>query len=164
MRRGVSLRLALFAAVAVPLGLLGTLALAQWFGDLDAPTAGNTPGEMFEGLIEKPIPADVRHIEGVGDLWQSYNIWLRFHASDRFIESLIAKDYTPVPWTQVERSMRLPQHRGYHRFDPPWDPEGIADKECFEGHVRCRWAQQHHGHHFLVIDRRTGTVYFFGMG
>jgi hypothetical protein len=138
--------------------------LAQGCGWPDGPTAGNTPREMFEGLIESPVPEDVREIEGVGDLWQSYNIWLRFKASDAFIESLLAQGYVRVAWEQVAGHMRLPDQSGYHRFRPSWNPEAIEGKECFAGYIRCRWSGQHSGEHFLVIDRRTGTVYFFGAG
>src|SRR3954471_16209147 len=52
------------------------------------PTCGNTPKEIFEGVIREGIPTGVRELQGVGDMWQSYNVWLRFQAPDTFIDGL----------------------------------------------------------------------------
>jgi hypothetical protein len=119
---------------------------------------------MFAGLIQNPVPEDVDHIEGVGDLWQGYNIWLRFHASKRFINTLISKGYHRTSWKEIARHFELPKDRAYHLFTPAWSPNLIPNKKCFQGLIRCPWSQQHQGHHFLVIDESTGTIYFYGWG
>jgi hypothetical protein len=47
-------------------------------------------------------------------------------------------------------------------FEPPWDPAAVLGKECYETRVTNDWT--HSGEHYILIDRRTGTVYFAGGG
>jgi hypothetical protein len=125
----------------------------------------NSPQEMFEGVIASPVPEDVSSVQGVGDLADTYYVWLRFRATNRFIDALIESGYHPAEWPEVETKVRLPNsHPGYQRFNPPWAPELVAKKECYEGEPACLWSPDAPPTHYLVIDRSIGTVYFFGSG
>jgi hypothetical protein len=145
--------------------LLGTLLLSGCGDSPGGPSMKNSPEEMFEGVIVSPIPEDVSRVEGVGDMADTYYVWLRFRATDRFIDALITSGYNRAEWPEVELRVRLPNvYPGYHKFNPPWAPEAIAKKECYEGHPECPWSPEAQPTHYLVIDRSTGTVYFFGAG
>jgi hypothetical protein len=84
-------------------------------------------------------------------------VWLRFKASDDFMNQLVNSGYMRVNWSRVRSGLRLPESTGYRRaFHPAWNPEGVEVKECYEGWVRCAWSSKHTGHHLLVIDRFKG--------
>ena len=123
--------------------------------------AANTPKEMFQYTIRNPIPASVKNLQGVGDTWQGYSLYLRFNASDADIDSLIAQGFKPATWQSIASRFKLPA--GYDRFTPKWNPASIAAKQCYKlDNVQNGWT--HSGAHYLVIDRSTGTVYFYGVG
>jgi len=46
----------------------------------------NTPQEMFEALIEKPVPTSIRNLEGFGEVVQGHNVYLKFEALNNFVE------------------------------------------------------------------------------
>lgn len=46
----------------------------------------NTPEEMFEALIEKPVPTSIRNLEGYGEVVQGHNVYLKFEASDNYVK------------------------------------------------------------------------------
>jgi hypothetical protein len=125
------------------------------------PSSGNTPQQMFQYVILNPIPASVTNLQGVGDTWQGYSLYLRFEASKADIDAVIAKGYKPATWQSISYRFVLPP--AYDRFEPPWNPEAIPTKECYEmENVKNGWTPQ--GTHCLVIDRSSGTVYFCGIG
>ena len=130
-------------------------------GSSSGPTSGNTPQQMFQYVIMNPIPASVTNLQGVGDTWQGYNLYLRFNASKADIDALIAKGFTPITWMSI--SSRFAITPSYDRFNPGWKPGAISTKESYEmRNVKNGWT--HAGTHYLVIDRSTGTVYFYGVG
>lgn len=125
------------------------------------PTSANTPQEMFRYTIEDPIPPGITNLQGVGDTWQGYNLFLRFGASDADIDAIIAKGYEPTTWAEVSEHFEMPE--SYNLFTPRWAPDSIVSKECHElVGVSNSWTG--HGWHYLVIDRDSGTVYFHGGG
>ena len=125
----------------------------------EGPTSGNTPQEMFRYAIQDPIPFSVSNLEGVGDTWQGYSIYLRFQASESDISSLIASRYKSTKCSSIADRFILP--KGYNRFKPPWNPNVPSNKQCYEANnVKSSWG----GSHYLVIDRKSGTVYFHGVG
>lgn len=124
------------------------------------PTSANTPDEMFSYVIESPIPPTVSNLQGVGDTWQGYSLYLRFNAPDADVDRIIATGFQPAAWSDISYRFNLPQ--GYDRFSPPWNPAAISNKECYEADATNQWT--HGGTHYLVIDRSTGTVYFYGVG
>ena len=125
------------------------------------PSSANTPQEMFRYTIKNPIPASVTNLQGVGDTWQGYNLYLRFNSSKTDIDAIIAQGFKPTTWQSISYHFALPD--GYDRFTPDWTPESISMKECYElDDIQGNWT--HSGTHYLVIDRSTGTVYFYGIG
>ncbi len=125
------------------------------------PSSANTPQEMFQYTIQNPIPGSVKNLQGVGDTWQGYSIYLRFNASKADIDALIAQGFKPATWASISYRFKLPP--GYDRFTPDWDPASISTKECYElSNVKNGWT--HSGTHYLVIDRSSGIVYFYGIG
>ncbi len=116
---------------------------------------------MFQHVVENPIPASVKNLQGVGDTWQGYRLYLRFNASKADIDAIIAQGFTPTTWTSISNQFDLPD--GYDRFTPDWDPASIATKECYEYRGATNgWT--HDGTHYLVIERASGIVYFQGLG
>ena len=127
---------------------------------LSGPSSANTPQEMFSHLIPSPIPPTITKLEGVGDTWQGYSLYLRFQAPDADIDRIITSGgFRPAAWSDTWR-FSLPD--GYDRFSTPWSPTSIATKECYVADVTNPWT--HSGTHYLIIDRSTGNVYFYGIG
>jgi len=124
------------------------------------PSSANTPQEMFRYVILNPIPASVTNLQGLGDTWQGYSLYLRFNASKADIDILIAQGFKLTMWQSVSGRFALPP--GYDRFNPAWNPGTIPAKECYEMDVQNGWTGS--GTHYLVIDRSSGTVYFYGIG
>jgi len=143
----------ILAITALSLSLIGCQSSS-------GPSSANTPQEMFQYVILNPIPASVANLQGVGDTWQGYSLYLRFNASEADIDALIAQGYKPTTWQSISDWFALPP--GYDRFKPAWNPGAIPTKECYEMEVQNPWT--HEGTHYLVIDRSSGTVYFYGIG
>jgi hypothetical protein len=144
----------IFAVLLMCLSLVGCRSTS-------GPTSGNTPQEMFQYVILNPIPASVTNLQGVGDTWQGYSLYLRFNASKADIDALIAQGFKPATWESISYRFTLPPN--YDKFTPPWNPGTISTKECYEmANVHNKWTGQ--GEHYIVIDRSSGTVYFYGVG
>ena len=125
------------------------------------PGSANTPQQMFQHVVLDPIPASVVNLQGAGDTWQGYRLYLRFNASMADIDAIIAQGFKPATWQSISYEFTLPAD--YDRFNPTWNPGTISAKECYEmQNVNNGWT--HQGTHYLVIDRGSGTVYFFGIG
>ena len=125
------------------------------------PGSANTPAEMFQNVVANPIPAGVSNLQGVGDTWQGYSLYIRFTATDAESNAIIDQGFKPVPWKDVSYRFALPS--GYDRFTPPWRPESISTQECYErDSVTNGWTGM--GTHYLLVDRATGTVHFYGVG
>ena len=119
------------------------------------------PSAMFEHLIQKPIPAGVTDLQGYGETWQGYTAYLRFKAPKSVTDSLVS-GYRPTSWSEVSAHLFFPTGPGSYGFSPTWDPASISVKECYEAHVTNDWT--HDGTSYFIIDRSTGTVYFYGQG
>ena len=129
--------------------------------DSSGPSSANTPKEMFAYVIQKPIPSSVVNLQGVGDTWQGYSLYLRFNTSKADIDALIGQGFKTTSWQSISYRFKLPP--GYGRFKPSWNPGSISTKECYEmSGVKNNWT--HSGTHYLVIDQAGGTVYFYGVG
>ncbi len=124
--------------------------------------SGNTPVEMFEYVLASPVPTDVVDLQGGGDTWQGYNLWLRFRASENTIQQLLTHEYEPVECTQVLPYLEL-KHTEI-RFQPPWQFESIKDPQCHwtTDIITNTWT--HAGQHYLLIDMDMQEVYFRGIG
>jgi hypothetical protein len=142
--------------------LYGVVQLIPSFPSFETPpgpTSANTPEQMFEHIIQRPIPASVSDLQGVGDTWQGYSIYLRFHATPDFIASFLQSGWQPIEWQRIEYRFQLP-HISYDRFTPSWAPNAVTRKECYEGHFPNSWGT---GTHYLLVDRASGTLYFYGI-
>ncbi|MEX1015269.1 MAG: hypothetical protein WDZ31_00885 [Phycisphaeraceae bacterium] len=124
------------------------------------PSSANTPEQMFENVVLSPVPSSVTDLQGIGDTWQGYSLYLRFGAADVDIDAIIAHDYRPTQWSNIEWRFQLPP--GYDQFISQWEPSRIKEPECYEADLSNNWT--HAGTHYLVIDRSRGVVYFVGFG
>ncbi|RYD82933.1 MAG: hypothetical protein EOP84_08665 [Verrucomicrobiaceae bacterium] len=122
-------------------------------------TSANPPEQMFEHIIQSPIPPGITAIQGAGDTWQGYSIYLRFHASPNFLTSFLQSGWRRSEWPRVERRFRLPSGK-YDQFAPPWSPASSSKKECYEGEFSNSWGT---GTHYLLLDRATGLIHFYGV-
>ena len=156
---GLCIALSLFWAMAINAGTFA--GVLMFSSDVERPTSGNTPQEMFRYTIHDPIPSSIRNLEGVGDTWQGYSIYLRFQASRADIGLLIAFGYKPVKCSAIADLFALP--KGYNHFKPSWQPNVLSDKQCYQvNNVKNSWT--HSGSHYLAIEQKSGTVYFRGIG
>lgn len=128
----------------------------------NGPTSGNTPQEMFAAVLQKPMPTSVTQLQGVGDTWQGYQLFLRFQAADADIEALIQSGYEGVDCDAIASDFRLP-NQSYDSFNPPWQPQTMSTKECWiVNQVSNAWTSS--GTHHLIIDRSQNLIYFTGIG
>lgn len=125
------------------------------------PTSTNTPDEMFEALVQSPLPTSISHLEGAGDTWQGHSVYLRFQAPSSFIEDYTAQDFEEVPCESVLTYLWLPDE-SYNVFHPPWQPEEVTRGRCFrsQGSVGETWI----GEQYLLWDTSTNEIYFYGLG
>lgn len=125
------------------------------------PSSTNTPEEMFEALIQSPVPADISHLEGTGDTWQGHSIYLRFQAEPAFLNSYLNDQFELMPCEKVLSSLKLP-HSDYDVFNPPWKPEDVVGGKCYrsKGFAGETWL----GEQFILWDSQTNTVYFYSVG
>lgn len=127
-----------------------------------SPTSANTPEEMFAAVLQKPIPASITQLQGVGDTWQGYQLFLRFQAAESDIQSLLQSGYKSVDCDAITSNFRLPDP-SYDRFDPPWQPQVSSKNECWTANpVSNSWTG--FGTHYLLIDRQNNQIYFTGTG
>lgn len=125
------------------------------------PTSGNTPEQMFEALIQSPLPAEVSSLEGTGDTWQGHSIYLRFQVEPTFLEAYLKDDFETVPCDTILLHFELP-NPSYDIFNPSWKPEDVVNGICYrsKGFVGEAWL----GEQFILWDTVTNTVYFYGVG
>lgn len=137
------------SARALPIAL-ATLLLAGCGGG--GPSSTNTPDEMMAHVVGPGALANAADVQGCGDTWQGYQLWLRWTMAPAALDSLLADGWTPV--ADVPPRLDLPDD--YDCFDPTWAPRGDA----YEGTFPTDWGT---GQHTLVVDRPTGTVTFYGI-
>jgi len=127
----------------------------------ETPSSKNTPQEMFRYTIQDPISSSIKNIEGVGDTWQGYSIYLRFQASKPDVDSILGSAYKPVNCSTISSRFELP--KGYDRFKPPWNPKITNSTQCYEANgIQNSWTGS--GSHYLMFDRKRGIIYFRGIG
>ena len=128
----------------------------------EGPSSGNTAEEMFREVITRPIPSDVSDLQGVGDTWQGYQLFLRFHATDAFIPQLLT-GYDVVACDEVLERFTLPNEQ-YDQFIPGWSPTDVVQPECYQTTEPVQNEWTHAGEHVLMLDRQNGMIYFVGIG
>lgn len=127
-----------------------------------SPTSANTPEEMFAAVLQKPIPDSITQLQGVGDTWQGYQLFLRFQAAEDDIQSLLQSGYESVDCDAISSNFLLPD-QSYDRFDPPWQPKASPKNECWTADsISNSWTG--FGTHYLLIDRQNKQIYFTGTG
>lgn len=142
-------RLGLIGVVAVGVAVI---AINSWASN---PTCGNTPQQMFEGVLLRPVPGGVRDLQGVGDMWQSYSVWLRFRGTDEAIQQIVTDGFVRTSRADAAPHFHLPN--GYDLFDPVWAPP-VERCEYYRAARRCPWSEGG-GRQWLLIDRESGVVY-----
>lgn len=126
------------------------------------PTSANTSEEMFAAVLQTPIPDSITQLQGVGDTWQGYQVFLRFQATEADIQSILQSGYESVDCDEIESNLQLPDP-SYDRFDPPWQPQAISTNQCWTANsVSNAWTGS--GTHHLLIDQKAKWIYFAGLG
>lgn len=124
------------------------------------PSSANTPEEMFAAVIADPIPPEVTALQGVGDTWQGYQLFLRFTAPEAIRNALFAS-YEETPCEEVLPRLALPDP-AYDQFAPSWTPQTVVDPACYTADVSNTWT--YGGTHIILVDAATNQVYFQGIG
>ena len=118
-------------------------------------------GTIFRYTVAEPLSITAAEIQGGGDTWQGYSVWLRFRPSKPLIEVLKKNDYTETPLDDVVWRFNLdPQFQG--RFSPPWDAAAVKHARCFTRQSKSQWSTS--GKDYFLVDEDTGIVYFYGIG
>lgn len=121
-------------------------------------SSANTPKQMFEAIVESPVPDDVTELDGGGDTWQGYRIYLVFRASDAFIQKMVSKDYELVSCSTLQRRLELSDDLDVLR--DRWKAPTVKNAKCYEGESKNKWGN---GLHSIVVDVAAGTVYLMGI-
>ncbi len=119
----------------------------------EAPSAGNSPQEMFENLVERPVPSEVTNVQGVGDSVQDHSIWLRFNAPESYVKKLVESGYNSVECGPHLDAFTLPE--GYDIFTPAWD---ALPHECYQGFTAGDWG---YSYNMLGFDAENEQIYFY---
>ena len=120
-----------------------------------------TPEEALRTLVGPTIPASVSDVQGWGETWQGYTVYVRFTASSEDIDEIISAGFEPVAWDRIDHEFELRSNT--EAFSPPWQPETVQSKECYRrSGVENDWT--HDGADCLLIERSSGTVYYHGIG
>jgi hypothetical protein len=123
-------------------------------------SSANTPEEMFAAVIADPIPTEVTALQGVGDTWQGYQLFLRFTAPEAIRNALFAS-YEETPCEDLLLRLALPDP-AYDQFTPSWTPQTVIDPACYTAEVSNAWT--YGGSHIILVDAATNQVYFQGIG
>ncbi len=130
--------------------------------EVDFEPGTRSASDTVQALIADPVPGTISGLQGICETWQGYAAYLRFKTSEEFIDELVSKGYRPVDWSKIAFQFKLPGDFA-PMFTPPWNPSGIATKECYEADaITNKWT--HSGANYLVIDRKEGVVYFYSIG
>lgn len=125
--------------------------------------SSNTPQEMFSYVIESPVPDSVSDLQGAGDTWQGYVLYLRFQASAADNDRIIASGYEPINWSDAPSQLTSLPEEYEDKFSPPWFPTSDDMQKVYAANgISNDWTSS--GEHYLVIDRSNKTVYFYGLG
>ncbi|MBI9016051.1 MAG: hypothetical protein JEZ07_02205 [Phycisphaerae bacterium] len=130
-------------------------------GCIDSPeTVSTNADNIFVGLIQDSKPASIKNLQGIYVSWLDYTAHLRFEASDSDINEIISQGYQITAWSEISTHFVDLSDNYQDPFDPAWQPEAIVEKECYvrDGQTcqptECTMS-------YLVIDRKTGTVYYY---
>jgi hypothetical protein len=154
----------IFILVAVLLFLIGTMWAVErlQLSDFIVVESGNTPQEMFAALIAAPGTLPAANIQGGGDTWQGYALYLRFEApAADMADYLQQEQYEPADCAAVLSELDLPP-RFESKFSPIWTPNKALPAKCYVKYsVKNGWT--HLGTHSLLIGR-DNVVHFYGVG
>lgn len=126
------------------------------------PSSANTSEEMFTALIGHLTSMEVKDLQGTGDTWQGYDIWLRFTSTDsNFINRLIQEGYQEIPCDSANFSL---PNRNYDIFkNPTWGDLKTDEGKCFfKNKIKNAWT--HFGSHYFYMSPQNNLVYFHGTG
>lgn len=142
------------------------LLLLTHCGRIDIDTTTNqSPQQLFERLIRKPLPQNINSLQGSGWVFQGYDIYLRFKTDRAVIQELV-RNYKEIDCKNVSlsRLITIRNHPKVERaFDPPWNPLSESMISCYQlQKVRNSWT--HDGVHYFLINYLTAEVYFIGVG
>lgn len=151
------LRLAICVGLVISLFLAGCKE-EPWI----EPGSDYSPEKVFQHIIKYPLPDSISLLQGDAQTWQGYDAWLRFKASSQDIDFLISSGFIPVEWQEISTEFKLTSDFK-DKFKPAWKPKSLKNKKCYINKaVKNDWT--HFGTHYLVVDRDSGIVYFYGIG
>ena len=119
-----------------------------------------TAAEVFESAFGEAVPPTVTDLQGAGEAWLDYTLYLRFRAEAVELSTILGKGgyggWTPISWEEIGEKIAIqPAHQKH--FRPPWAPASLSMKECY--HRGSSLDDQ-----YLVFERSSGICYFYGRG
>lgn len=145
------------------LPLLSVLLLASCGNNASSPPLiqpGTIDASETFAVLFPTITGKVNDLQGEAETFQGYSAYLRFRADNAVIDKIIADgSYQRCVDTRITEPVNL---YSPPPFNPPWNPQAIAQPECYEATLANAWS--HSATHYLLIDRTTGIVYFCGSG
>jgi hypothetical protein len=127
--------------------------------EYSGPMLREKPEDLFRLLIEDPIPQSVKYLQAAGDSWEGFSVYMRFEASDLFIEDYTSAKFEAVQCYLIDSKMALHSHE-YDIFVPSWAPNKVLHPRCYQsrGEVGVKWI----GMQYLVVDYYTVFLHAIG--
>ncbi|MDY7396456.1 hypothetical protein UMM65_14490 [Aureibaculum sp. 2210JD6-5] len=117
--------------------------------------------EIVEYIIEKPLVESISDIEGGGECWQGYSLFLKFNTAPSFIDKLLNLGYEETTWNDIEYGLTSPIDLKLD-FKEGWNPENVKNKRCFSKRDSNEWTGG--GDHYYLVDTDQNIAYFYGVG
>ena len=130
-------------------------------GDFFISPNENAPGTLFEMIIADPIPTDVTNLEGASLVWQGYEVYFRFNATEEFISKLLENHEEVLCESIKERLGKSESLKGYLDF---WDVDKVKHPKCYKSKGFYSNKATHSGRDCILIDRDNNVVYYHGGG
>lgn len=136
--------------------ILASILLFSGCGDFLSSKTKQSPNELFERLVLKPIPEYITDIEGTGYDFQDLAIYLKFAASSEFQQKLLLDNYQNADCREIFYRFELPP-QFEKSFSKGWEPDKIIDKVCMNKSINDV------GENYFVFDGNSQQVYFLGI-
>ena len=124
------------------------------------PSSENTAAEMFAAVMQVKEKPSMK-LQGIGDTWQGYNLYLRFKTNQEVQISILTQGYKETTCNKHDFIM---PNRHYDIFkNPSWGDLKLENGACFMlNGAKNNWT--HFGTHHLHVNPKTGIIHVHAIG